>query len=389
MFYQFPIIKTLDDVLPAIEGKEEFLVCEKEGYKVVNYLFTQPETFPPVQTINDAILRECRGMIFAPNGQIIARRMHKFFNVNERLETQEMNLDWSVPHIILEKLDGSLVTPFYVNDQLVWGTKMGLTDVATPVNDFILDHCSYDIFAFDCLANDLTPLFEWCSRKNRVVIDHPEDRLILTAIRVNTTGEYLSYVMMEVCTQKYDIELVRKFDTSAQDMAKFIEYTRGLENIEGFVVRFDNGHMLKVKSEWYVNIHKTKDLINSEMKVVRYIINDSLDDIMPFVQLSIDKERVYKFAKELNEDLLINSEIYLKTINQVRSSFTRKEFALSMVPDMSDLTKSLYFKCWDVKDLTVQFIFNELKNRINKCLTSSKRYANIKESLFPMVNYNE
>ena len=52
----------------------------------------------------------------------------KFFNVNEREETLIQHIDFSQPHLILEKLDGSMITPFEVDSRIRWGTKMGLTD---------------------------------------------------------------------------------------------------------------------------------------------------------------------------------------------------------------------------------------------------------------------
>ena len=37
MNYEFPIIRNISDVLPAIHGRDEFVVAEKEGYTVINF----------------------------------------------------------------------------------------------------------------------------------------------------------------------------------------------------------------------------------------------------------------------------------------------------------------------------------------------------------------
>lgn len=37
---------------------------------------------------------------------MLARRLHKFFNINEMDETAENKIDLSKPHYILEKADG-------------------------------------------------------------------------------------------------------------------------------------------------------------------------------------------------------------------------------------------------------------------------------------------
>ena len=50
MFYEFPLIEKLDDVLSAIEGRSEFVVAEREGFTVVNYIVAMDDTFPPIKT---------------------------------------------------------------------------------------------------------------------------------------------------------------------------------------------------------------------------------------------------------------------------------------------------------------------------------------------------
>lgn len=120
MHYEFPEIHHLDDVRPAIEGRDEFIIAKRDWGFVVNYMVNLADTFPEVRTAGGsakmreeqtrlkAIRRECRGILFHPDGRIMARRLHKFFNVGERDETQPHLIDLSRPHVILEKLDGCL-----------------------------------------------------------------------------------------------------------------------------------------------------------------------------------------------------------------------------------------------------------------------------------------
>lgn len=191
MFYQFPVIRTIDDVLPAIKDSPEFIVCDKEDYVVINYAVHLPESFPPVETTNDAIRRECRGIVFNRHGEIIARRYHKFFNIGERAETQPHLIDIGQPHTIFDKMDGSMITPIPLPSGIRWGTKMGITDVGNNAEAFAFANQKYVQFAKWCIERNLTPIFEWCSRKNRIVVDYPNDNLVLTAVRDNYTGKYL------------------------------------------------------------------------------------------------------------------------------------------------------------------------------------------------------
>lgn len=206
MFYKFPHIEHIDQVLPAIEGSTEFIVAERGDFKVINYLVNMPDTFPPMHTaggsakmreqamLHKAIRRECRGLIFCSNtGRILRRPLFKFFNINERDETSLKNLDFTLPHKVYTKLDGSMISPFevgYKSGVVRFGTKMGITEVSKQAEDFIMKNSRYMSFSMWCIENDITPIYEWTSRKNRIVIDYPEDNLILIACRHMITGEF-------------------------------------------------------------------------------------------------------------------------------------------------------------------------------------------------------
>ena len=109
MFYKFPEINHIIDVLPHIEGRNEFRIFDKEWYKVINYVVAFEETFQwdDNDPVGSAIRRECRGLVFdTATGNLISHPYHKFFNVGEREETQVNKVNLYEPHVVLEKLDG-------------------------------------------------------------------------------------------------------------------------------------------------------------------------------------------------------------------------------------------------------------------------------------------
>ena len=196
MNYQFPKIRCLDDVLPAIAGYDEFVVSDKDDFIVVNYVVTTDKTFVMTgpDDLDGAIRRECRGLKFSPDGRIMARPFHKFFNVNEREETQVHNLKWSNHngHVITTKLDGSMIHPVTMKTgDIRWATKMGITTVAMQAEEFIAQHVRFQVFAEICRIYKWTPIFEWTSPQQQIVIRYPEDSLTLLAVRENVTGKYL------------------------------------------------------------------------------------------------------------------------------------------------------------------------------------------------------
>ena len=79
-------------------------------------------------TFDTAIARECRGLKFDADGRIIARPFHKFFNLGEKERVED--IDWSAPHQLFDKLDGSMIHPAMLNGEMVFMTRMGATDQA-------------------------------------------------------------------------------------------------------------------------------------------------------------------------------------------------------------------------------------------------------------------
>ena len=371
MKYQFPHIAHINDVLPAIQDSPEFIVAEREHFTVVNYVVAHPETFPQVENVNNAIRRELRGIIFDKDGNVLARRLHKFFNVNERDETQQHLIDLSQPHVILEKLDGSMITPIPIGDHYRWGTKMGITDVSMGAETFVATHSNYAEFARVMFTMGFTPIFEWCSRKQRIVVDYPEDRLVLIALRNTKTGEYASYKVMVENAKAWDIDVVKAYAGTADSMEHLIAETKAVEGSEGWIIRFDDGHMVKIKGEWYLRIHKTKDNLSQEKNVIELLISEKVDDAKAFM-LADDRKRVEefedKFWKQV-EDIAALFETYYGRLRD--AEIDRKTYALEHMKEdnaKNPFASSIIFNLYNgkaaldtIKDLIAKNIGTQTK----------------------------
>lgn len=390
MNYSFPRIEHIDDVLPAIAGRDEFIVAKKDGYQVVNYAVMMEDSFPDVEEGDfcpgckehksqrgncgsqrcpdfvslGAIRRECRGLVFDLDGKVINRRYHKFFNVNERDETRFESIDISKPHVILEKLDGSMVSPCYVNGNIRWMTKMGITDTSMEAEVFVAKNPHYVKFADTMLKQGCTPIFEWCSNKNRIVLSYPEDQLILTAIRHNETGKYVPHHLN--ANNGWNIPVVKAYDYKSEDI---LDIVRSMEDTEGVVIRFNDGHMLKVKADWYVLRHKSKDAITREKNVLDYVVNEHVDDVLPFLQAE-DQAQLMRFQTEFWEGVTKMVKLYdeyCMTLGNV----DRKKFALEILPERKQHDQhfgTVVFGWMDGKDIK-----DTLVNIIRKNIGTQKK----------------
>lgn len=354
MNYAFPVINTIDDVLPAIAGRDEFVVAERDFGTVINYLVAMPDTFKMEgpDDVMGAIRRECRGLIFDTEGRIMSRPFHKFFNVNEKEETQAHLLDLSRPHIVMDKLDGSMIRPVRMDGLVRLATKMGVTDIAIEAEKLI-DPVQY-AWLEDMMIDGFTPIFEYVAPTNKIVVEYAEAKLILTAVRETVSGEYHSLRQWAA-----PFELVRT-DSSIHDFNAYLAFKRGETMREGDIIRFADGHMVKVKNDWYVQIHKTKDIVRVDRNIVELVLGETIDDTRAMLDPSdlvrVDEvERAFWAAFENAEGRLVGLEMLARTIYGA----DKKRIALEMVPNLINKADGGFiFKLMDghaIRDLLLDY----------------------------------
>ena len=282
--WEFPELSDLDEIMPIVRQHDEFKAVKKEGYTVVNYVLQKPDTFnEKYEPIWEGTKRECRGIIFDEYDKLIRRPFHKFFNYGEKQNTFS---DLTKPHVIMHKLDGSMIAPFMAaKDSCRLGTKAGITDVSMNAEVFIATKPNYWNMFHKMIDLGYTPILEWCSNQNRIVLDHKKDSLTLTAIRNMKTGEYHRYKNLRAVGEVFAVPVVDVIDWKG-DITALENFTKGLKGSEGFVVSFENGHKMKIKSEWYLRLHKMLEKIKYDRNIAAIILNNELDDIYP----KLDKE---------------------------------------------------------------------------------------------------
>ena len=348
MNYQFPEIRTIEDVLPHIEGRSEFIVAEREFGTVINYVVAMADTFnmEGPDDLGAAIRRECRGLIFDINGFIMSRPFHKFFNVNEREETQSHLIDMTQPHVIMEKMDGSMIRPVRMNGMVRLATKMGVTDIAIEA-ERLLDANQYAWLEY-MMDDGLTPIFEYIAPTNKIVIEYNEPKLILTAVRNTFTGAYIENIHFGA-----PFDVVPHYGSVDGGLSDYITRARQQQGREGDIIRFADGHMLKIKNDWYVRIHKTKDLVRSERNIADIIINEELDDVLPLLdETDLAVVRAYELRLTAAIENVLGRLEGLVTLARVLHGGVKKEVAINFVPNLINKEDaSFIFSALDGKEL--------------------------------------
>lgn len=97
----------------------------------------------------------------------------------------------------------------------------------------------------------------------------------------------------------YNIPVVKTWPGNFKGIDQFISEIGGEEQCEGYIIRFQNGHMVKLKNAWYLNLHRAKDQLSNEKNVYRLVLSEHHDDLLP--QLDPDTRRALEnFAADLS-----------------------------------------------------------------------------------------
>jgi RNA ligase len=363
------------------KGNKNFIVVDKDEYFVVNYVRAGDDTHPTVTSKRETVLREGRGLIFcSKTGELLSRPFHKFFNLNVR---SDVTPDFTKPHHIITKLDGSMVRPFRVGNNIRWGTKMGVTDVSMQAEEYVAKNPRYEHMAAEFLAQNMTPIFEWCSRQQRIVLDYPGDRLVLLAIRDNWTGSYISREQLELAASYYNVPVVdvHTLEWSTSDMPAFTEFVRSMKGVEGFIIQFDDGHMIKIKCDEYVALHKAKSYLDNERDVVGMILDEKVDDLLPLLP-ETDRKRLLNFQDQIWFDIL-KFQTSVNVVLKMAEKIPRKDFAMSSA-NMDPILRASVFKFYDIGSCDLAYI----KDTVKRNLGSKSSFEKM-ESILKTANWKE
>ncbi|NDB28111.1 hypothetical protein EB151_01000 [archaeon] len=242
MDYFFPVIHNISQVLRELKQKD-YDIINQDQFCIVNS-----------NSIDSPLLREIRGLAFDLNGNIIARPYHHAFQLDKHDETKYSRIikELKKLNVFLEKLDGTTVYPVPTPYGYRLSTKNGITNVSLNAEVFIANKTQYNEFIKICLFKNCTPIFEWCSLQDKIVIEYPEDNLILTGLRNVKTGVYCKYKFLRKLATNLKIPVVNKVCVNYYDVDSYVNDIKTQNDYEGVVVKFDSGHMFYIKSEEYL-----------------------------------------------------------------------------------------------------------------------------------------
>ena len=314
-----------------IAGKEEIREMDMgDGLTSFCYMISEENTF------DSAWARECRGIVFGPDGKVVGRPLHKFFNVGERPETQVQNLDWSKVVRVMDKRDGSMIHTVKVPGGIRLKSKKSFeSDVAKAALALLnkqsaLGACTPILSMCRELANQgCTAIFEYTAPDARIVLYYSVSELHLLHIRNNETGEYWSPARLRNFAETYGVPVVEEkhFIVSSPLGPYLLELAKTIEGIEGWVVQFEGGEMVKLKTDWYLKRHRAMTFLR-ERDIADLVVDEGLDDLKSLlVQEGVDVKELLEIEHRVVTTFKeIGHEVEQKYVAD--KELSRKDFAI-------------------------------------------------------------
>lgn len=223
------------------------LQINADGDRILNY--TEKAVYTRTWT---PATRQCRGLIVAADGSIVARPWPKFFNYGEHAADA---LDLNAPVEVTDKMDGSL--------GILYFTRLGELAIATrgsfgseqARHATAIFRARYQPAAF-AADHAWTYLFEIIYPENRIVLDYGSmDDLVLLGAVHKGTGQTAGPLDAVCYWWPGPRTSVYPYPTLAAALA-----AAPRQNAEGLVVRYTAGPhrdtLVKIKQDDYVALHR-------------------------------------------------------------------------------------------------------------------------------------
>lgn len=275
-----------------------------------------------------------RGLIVTTAGDIVATPFHKFFNYGER-SCPELP-DASVPYEVFEKIDGSLGIYFNYEDKWHVATR-GSFD-----NQFI-DYGSRYLSYMDGYQKHHTICTEICMPRDldglERAVPHKPGLYFLGGVDIYS-GKDLDWGWM---AKEWPGYLPRVFTGGVDTLS---ELARTQVDTEGWVVRWQNGFRIKIKTAWYFRLFRAICRLEEAVRD-GMIKGEPKREILKNVpeELKGEAEKVFNQIRKY----ALEREHYLLGETVANWHDDKKSFALAVAqhPD-----KHFLFRLYEDKDIT-------------------------------------
>ena len=376
-------LPTRDECKAVVENSDVFYVTKTvvNGFEVEMYDYRMA-TLADFMTYN---AYEMRGLTFVNVLPDVWERhllLNKFFNLGQCPGWLLEDIKNKSIRRVQDKLDGSIVSFVRFPDGTVKGkSKMSFTSYqALKAQELYDKNANIRRFVFKMQISNLIPVFEYISMYNQIVVPYGEDELRVIQIR-DVYGNYMDDNKMKSVCNEYGIKMTEDFSDEYKnlDFLLDIKATSKRNDIEGFVVTFEDGQMAKIKTDHYIFQH---GLVGPdafiENLLISAILEESIDDVISALVEGPKKDAIMVMVEKIQHKFNHLVVEYKKLRGEFFNVYgeDRKEFSLKYAKKhelfgyvMSGLKESFR----DVEDVAKSAIKSYMLDR-TKTLSEAKRY---------------
>ena len=303
----------------------------KDGYKLAafNYFICGWNDFAnPLPKRPEVNAFDMRGVTFVFNkdGSLWKTffMLPKFFNLNQVDSTQYGVVKDKEICSITEKEDGSLVAFMMLPNGKLFAKTIGsfTSEQSELAYNLLYTNEEHVLWVKEMIITGCTPLFEYVSWDNRVVLKYSKPQIRFIGMRDNVTGTYYSAPEIHDSFFPADMQIVEEGNGTLDGL---IEEAKTAEGKEGWVVKFTDDQLIKLKTAWYFKLHglRTQD-INREDYVIKNYLTETLDDIMTQLDPVEDSDAyafVSKVTKAIDNYVIHIDETVQELVDAYNSSF--------------------------------------------------------------------
>lgn len=312
-----------------------FTIKEQHPYYLIKYGFGITD----FTTIGELGL-EARGLIVKDCGNSyieICHGLNKFFNMAESCAA---TIDWQHSFQVLEKMDGSNIRLWYDMGEWHISTLGTIFADSDEYGVMFKKVCGNFIQYVTELDTNYTYVYELVGPLNRIVVRYDEMAAYFICKRnLNSGFESLDAPEALRC----GIRVIPSYNVNNMEEALHLR-DKLPENVEGMVVCDSHFNRVKLKTEWYLELHRIKgNGVCTVKRVVKMWQAEELDDfIAAFPEYT---EFVEGILKEIHT-LIYNSEAAFYFLYE--DGMNRKEFA-AKIQNHTPLARACCYALLDKK----------------------------------------
>ena len=308
--------------------------------------------------------RMCRGLILdMKNRKVLAYPFDKFFNLDQMPETGYDKLEKLGGFETSEKLDGSMIIGFINpnNNKLTFTTK-GSFDSEHGAYANALPLTDEQLRALHVYAKNGTLMFELITKRYQIVVDYKKkgyaENIYLIGYRYDISDKLASFSYLMEIASEVNLPTFKTYQFgSLNELLRTVKDLPVLE--EGFVLRFPDDLMVKVKGSAYLAAHRFISHL-SDRNILEAVADGtaaSLADLAPEEYRQDVLDKITHFQKRVAE---ITNSCYNYYKDSPKES-SRKDFAIWVLSNVPSYLKGFLFQLFDGKKIDRKQMFKVLE----------------------------